>query len=144
MSSTTPLSRTPSASRESVPGDDASERSVLEWAIRRFRADRIAVASAFGPGTTVLLHLLSEIGARLPVIFIDTLYHFPETLRHVERVSRLYDLDLRVVRPAVDRATLVDRLPRAADVSTRVDGGRARAAGYREAARAGAHAAGHR
>jgi phosphoadenosine phosphosulfate reductase len=59
--------------------------------------------SAFGPGSAVIFELLQELGARLPVVFVDTLYHFPETLAHVERVRARYDLDLRVVRPAESR-----------------------------------------
>lgn len=76
---------------------------VLRWAALAFPTDRLAVASAFGPGTTVVIDLLDRIGARVPVIFIDTLYHFPETLEHVERVRARYGLDLRVFRPAENR-----------------------------------------
>lgn len=70
----------------------------------RFEPGRLAVVSNFGPSTLVVLHTLHEIGIRLPVVFIDTLHHFPETLEHVERVRERYDLDLRVYRPAPTRA----------------------------------------
>lgn len=88
---------------------DAPVPEILRVAIERFEAERLAVVSAFGPGTLVVLHQLSEIGASLPVIFIDTLHHFPETLEHVERVRQRYDLDLRVFRPAPDRGTFEER-----------------------------------
>lgn len=68
-----------------------------------FEPGRFAVVSAFGPGTLVILHALHEVGVRLPVIFIDTLHHFPETLAHVERVHERYDLDLHIHRPCPDR-----------------------------------------
>jgi phosphoadenosine phosphosulfate reductase len=69
-----------------------------------FPEESLALVSAFGPGSVVLVHLLAEIGARVPVIFIDTLHHFPETLEHVERVRARYAIDLRVHRPAESRA----------------------------------------
>lgn len=64
----------------------------------------LALVSAFGPGSLVLIHRFSELKVRVPVIFIDTLYHFPETLDLVERVRSRYELDLRVFRPAQNRA----------------------------------------
>jgi phosphoadenosine phosphosulfate reductase len=63
----------------------------------------LALLSAFGPGSLVLIHKLYTLGVRVPVIFIDTLYHFPETLELVERVRARYDLDLRVFRSAESR-----------------------------------------
>lgn len=80
-----------------------SARDVLTWALRSFPEHKLALVSAFGPGSLVLIHLLSELRARLAVIFIDTLYQFPETLAHVERVRAHYDLPLRVYRPAESR-----------------------------------------
>ncbi len=78
----------------------ASPRAVIRWAAEAFAPGRLALVSAFGPESAVLLHVLEEAGVSLPVIFIDTLHHFPETLEHVERVRERYRLDLRVVRPA--------------------------------------------
>src|SRR5690606_38915478 len=68
-----------------------------------FRGREFALVSAFGPGSIALIHMLSGIGARLPVIFIDTLHHFRETLELVERVRGIYDLDLWIYRPAPSR-----------------------------------------
>lgn len=84
---------------EHAPADE-----VLRWAVKSFPRERFAVVSAFGPGSAVILHLLAEIGASLPVVFVDTLHHFPETLDLVERVTARYGLDLRVYRPAATRA----------------------------------------
>jgi phosphoadenosine phosphosulfate reductase len=80
--------------------EHASAETVLRWAVDEFAPGRLGVVSAFGPGSIVLLDLLHAIGAGLPVVFVDTLHHFPETLELVERVRARYDLDLRVYRPA--------------------------------------------
>src|SRR5690606_5503060 len=67
-------------------------------AAESFAPGRLGVLSAFGPGSLVVIHKLYSAGIRLPVIFIDTLHHFAETLELVERVRARYDLDLRVFR----------------------------------------------
>ncbi len=77
---------------------------ILAEASETFAPGRLAISSAFGPASLVLMHLAAESGLRLPVLFVDTLHHFPETLEHVQRVRDRYDLDLRVFSPAVTRA----------------------------------------
>lgn len=79
-----------------------SPREILRWACGEFPAGGLVVSTAFGVGGIVLIHMLHEEGLRLPVVFIDTLHHFPETLGLAERVRERYDLDLRVERPAAD------------------------------------------
>jgi phosphoadenosine phosphosulfate reductase len=78
-------------------------REILRWAVGAFPEGTLALSSTFGPGGMALIHLLAEEGIRLPVVFIDTLYHFPETLAHAERVRVHYGLDLRVFRAAESR-----------------------------------------
>src|SRR5262245_56374187 len=78
-------------------------RATLEWALETFPSGRLGVVSALGPGTLMLIHLLSDLGETVPIVFIDTLYHFPETLDLVERVRSRYEADLRVIRPAESR-----------------------------------------
>lgn len=82
----------------------AGVEAVLRWAVGAVAPGRLALVSAFGPGSLVVVHHAARMGLDLPVIFVDTLHHFPETLEHVERVRERYRLDLRVVRPAPDRA----------------------------------------
>lgn len=83
---------------------DSAPEETLRAAIDSFPAGRLALVSAFGPTSLVLIHMLSRMEVRLPVLFIDTLHHFPETLELVERVRSRYDLDLRVFRAAPTRA----------------------------------------
>ncbi len=78
--------------------------SALERIHASFEPGRLAVVSNFGPSTLVVLHTLHQIGLKLPVIFIDTLHHFRETIEHVERVRDRFGLDLHIHRPAATRA----------------------------------------
>ena len=43
---------------------------------------RTALVSAFGAESVVLLHMAAEVDPGLPVIFLDTGKHFPETLAY--------------------------------------------------------------
>lgn len=81
----------------------ADARAIIEWAARTVEPGRLIVSTAFGPSGMVNLHILSEVAPDVPVVFIDTLYHFEETLEHAEAVRRDYGLDLRVFRPAETR-----------------------------------------
>src|SRR5688572_6328166 len=48
----------------------------------------------------VLIDLAHRVEPSVEVVFIDTGYHFPETLETVERVRRRYGLNLRVMTVA--------------------------------------------
>ena len=89
--------------------ESAPPPEILRWVAGAFPEGSIALSSAFGPGSAVLIHMLSDIAPWTPVVFIDTLHHFPETLAHVEAVTRRYGLDLRVFRPAPDRSAFEAR-----------------------------------
>lgn len=66
---------------------------------------RIAMVSSFGADSAVLLHMVSEIDRATPVLFIDTLMLFEETLAYQRALAGHLGLaDLRVVTP--DRVDL--------------------------------------
>jgi phosphoadenosine phosphosulfate reductase len=59
-----------------------------------------AVVSSFGAESAVLLHLIASIDPTLPVLFLDTGKHFPETINYREELrSKLGLLDLRILTP---------------------------------------------
>lgn len=61
--------------------------------------DRVAVASALGPQTLVVLDMLHRLGRRVPVFFLDTGLLFPETYALRIRLQHRYGLDVRPVHP---------------------------------------------
>ncbi len=66
---------------------------------------RVAMVSSFGADSAVLLHLLARIDRATPVLFIDTLMLFPETLAYQRDLAAALGLtDVRVIRP--DRRAL--------------------------------------
>lgn len=68
----------------------------ISWAVERF-GSRVSVACSFQD--CVLVDLAVRSAPDIEVLFLDTGYHFEETLAYVEEVRSLYDLNLRVVRP---------------------------------------------
>jgi phosphoadenosine phosphosulfate reductase len=70
-------------------GTDTSE--MLETVLKEGMAGDIAIVSSFGAESAVLLHLVSRVDANVPVLFLDTGKHFPETLAYrdllVERLG---------------------------------------------------------
>lgn len=69
----------------------------LERAVEGF--DDIVVASSFGLEDVAILDMLYSNGLKIPVVFLDTLYHFDETLELVDRFKKEYGLDLEVYKP---------------------------------------------
>ncbi|WP_323035349.1 phosphoadenylyl-sulfate reductase [Pararhodobacter sp.] len=66
---------------------------------------RVALVSSFGADSVVLLHLVSTIAPQTPVLFLDTLMLFPETLAYQRAVAERLNLsDLRIINP--DREAL--------------------------------------
>lgn len=63
----------------------------------RDRGQRLVVSSSFQTHSLPLLHLLQHLQPGLPVAFLDTGYHFPETLTFRDEVVALLDLNLVVV-----------------------------------------------
>lgn len=73
--------------------------AVLEAALTDPLAGRLALVSSFGAESVVLLHLVSVIAPETPVLFLDTLMLFPETLDYQREVARRLALrDLRILR----------------------------------------------
>lgn len=71
---------------------NAHPRVVLEWAASTI--DRLAVATSFQASGLVILHLLRDLRPDLPVLFLNTGFHFPETLAFRDRLIEEWDLKL--------------------------------------------------
>lgn len=67
----------------------------LERLFNEFPGKKILVTSSFGTTSMVLLHLLSKVKPGHPIHFIDTSYHFPETIEY--RDLLVNELGLQVV-----------------------------------------------
>ncbi len=59
--------------------------------------------SSFQTHSIVLLHILSRIEPEIPVVFINTRYHFPETLMFRDEITERLGLNMINLKPEVSR-----------------------------------------
>ena len=67
---------------------------IVQWAVDSFSPHLCLSASM---NDAVLIDLATKVDPAIEVVFIDTGYHFPETLETVELVRRRYGLNLRIM-----------------------------------------------
>ena len=80
---------------------EAGER--VEVLAERF-AGRIVATTSFGLQSAVMLKLLREHAPRIPVVFIDTGYLFPETYHYASLLEKELDFSAHVYSPRVTAA----------------------------------------
>jgi phosphoadenosine phosphosulfate reductase len=86
----------------------ASPHDVIEAAVRTL-PDRLAVVSSFGTESAVLLKFVADVDPSLPVLFLDTLWLFKETLSYRDTlVARLGLTDVRTITPSPSALALRD------------------------------------
>jgi phosphoadenosine phosphosulfate reductase len=77
--------------------EGAPASKIIRWAVETFHPYLCLSASM---GDTVLIDLAHKVEPSIEVVFIDTGYHFPETMETMEAVRRRYGLNLRVMTVA--------------------------------------------
>lgn len=83
--------------------DHLAAQDLLEEVIKRDFPGRIGLVSSFGTEAAVLLHMVAQIDPYVPVIFLDTWKHFPETLAYRDQLVReigLCNIQTVMPRPA--------------------------------------------
>ena len=76
--------------------EGATPHEVLSWALAEWHP-HLAIASSMGDA--VLAHLAAQIRPGVPVLFLDTGYHFAETIGTRDAVAAVYDVAVRTVLP---------------------------------------------
>lgn len=85
------------ANRELEQADPAA---TVAWAWRTF-SPSVAASSSFQTQSLVLLHLIARVAPEMEILFLDTGFHFPETLAYRDRLTRELGLRVRVLKPAM-------------------------------------------
>ncbi|MBC8047957.1 MAG: phosphoadenylyl-sulfate reductase, partial [Fimbriimonadaceae bacterium] len=62
--------------------------------IEQYRTEgkSLFTSSSFQTHSTVLLHIISKIDNTIPVYFLNTGFHFPETIQYKEQITKLFSL----------------------------------------------------
>ena len=77
-----------------------STEEMLRTVLTESMVGDVALVSSFGAESAALLHLVASIDPAVPVLFLDTGKHFPETLAYRDTlVERLGLTNLRVLAP---------------------------------------------
>ncbi len=88
--------------------ENAPPSRVITWAVAEF-GTRLALTASMTDA--VLIDLATRVDPGIEVVFIDTGYHFPETLETVETVRRRYGLNLRIMTVALQDEALWEADP---------------------------------
>ncbi len=83
--------------------EELSAAEILRWATDNF-GPHLSLAASMTDA--VLIDLAVKVAPAIEVVFIDTGYHFPETLQTVEAVRRHYGLNLRIMTVATHNEEL--------------------------------------
>lgn len=86
----------------------ADPTRMVQWLVETFPVDQIVLASAMA--APVLVDVVSKVIPGIEVVFLDTGYHFDETLRTVDAVAERYPIRLTVTAapPIGDEQYLTD------------------------------------
>lgn len=88
---------------------DLPSLELLDIMINTQFKDKIALVSSFGTEAALLLSLISQVNKATPIIFLDTLKHFPETLEYRDDlIAKLGLTDVRCVQPEPSAILAVD------------------------------------
>lgn len=83
--------------------ETATPTEILAWSVENIPTSLVQT-SAFNVDDIILTHILYTVLKHpVPVIFLDTLHHFKETLELVAKAKEIYNLDLKTYKaPDVD------------------------------------------
>lgn len=70
----------------------------VQWVTQAF-PDQAILTTSFGAQSAAFLHLVSQVIPDIPVVFIDTGYHFPETISFCKDLVQKLNLNLKTYRP---------------------------------------------
>ena len=71
---------------------DLSPQEVIRVSIKELFPGDVASVSSFGADSSVLLHLISEVDAATPILFLETRKHFDETLAYRDELTAFLGL----------------------------------------------------
>lgn len=64
-----------------APPPESQPQTVIDWAVDRFSNHEMAMTTSFGMESIALMHMLEERVPALRVIYVDTGFLFPQTLK---------------------------------------------------------------
>ena len=75
-----------------LPREEAEARRFIERTLREAKAP--CITSSFQAECVVLTHMIRELRPDIPVLFLDTFHHFPQTLAYRDELTERWQLKL--------------------------------------------------
>ncbi|KAF0743979.1 hypothetical protein Ae201684P_003767 [Aphanomyces euteiches] len=80
-----------------------SAPDVVAWAVKTF-GDGLALSSSFGIQSAVMLHLVTQVDPKVPVVWVDTGYLPPETYTFAADLTKKFGLNLHIAQSKMSPA----------------------------------------
>src|SRR6185295_15604237 len=77
----------------------STPEEILGWATQRFAPD-VIITCSFQHDGGVLAHMLTSIAPWVPVVFLNTGFHCPETIAYRDEIVARFGLNLREIGPS--------------------------------------------
>lgn len=77
-------------------------QEIIAWAVKEF-SPKIAVSSSFGSTSAVLLHMAAQVQPGIRILFLETGFHFPETLAFRDDLIRRLNLNVENLKSVMPR-----------------------------------------
>ncbi len=90
----------PAVTKARDEGVDRDAARLLQWAHGLF-GEGLMMSTAFGKSGMCLLHMVKDVCPGLPVYFLDTGFHFRETLEFLETLRDTWNVDIIPKRPRI-------------------------------------------
>lgn len=71
-----------------------SPEEIMRWALDESGLERVAIASAFQVEGTCIIHMGVQVRPDVPILFLETGFHFAETLAFKHRLTELLGLNV--------------------------------------------------
>lgn len=88
--------------------EQSTPEEILSWTVECFAPDAVLTCSFQHEGV-VLAHMLRTIAADTPILFIDTGYHFPETLAYRDQLIERFGFPVRNLTSVMPRSEFIAR-----------------------------------
>lgn len=83
----------------------AEATDIIEWTAQTF-GEGLVMSTSFGVQAAVMLHLVTRVVPKIPVIWVDTGYLPPATYRFAEQLITDLDLNIRVYQSPISPARM--------------------------------------
>ena len=88
--------------------EQQSPEYILKWVWETF-SPQVAMTSSFQTQSVPLLHMVSRVTPQMPIYFLDTGFHFPETLAFRDRLVADLGLNLKIIKPELGQEGFILR-----------------------------------